>query len=303
MHAPTMSPKEDRLRANGLLHRVLTWEPDGEARGTVLLAHGFLDVSWSWYRVAEGLTARGFRCIAWDWRGHGETEWIGAGGYYHFHDYVKDLDELWPQLVPEGARAHLVGHSMGGSAVTLYAGTRPERLASVALIEGLGPPAFDLTRAVEKVRTWLRTTEKLGTKEPRAPMSRLQVADRLRKRHGSELDEALLGVLVEEMSCPLADDPEARRWCFDPLHRSISPSPFQPEVFNRFLAEIGEAALPTLVVAGEKGFRPAGEETRRAALGDHTFVELPAAAHMMHWHHAPELVDAIAANIGRAPHT
>ena len=34
------------------------------------------------------------RVIAPDLRGHGDSDWIGAGGYYHFLDYVADLDQV-----------------------------------------------------------------------------------------------------------------------------------------------------------------------------------------------------------------
>ena len=84
-----MSPRERFVPANGLRHHVVEWgEPDAP---TVLLAHGFLDLAWSFRDVAQRLAERGFRCVAWDWRGHGESEHIGAGGYYHFADYVLDL--------------------------------------------------------------------------------------------------------------------------------------------------------------------------------------------------------------------
>lgn len=278
--------------ANGLRHRVLEWSPREAPVDTLLLAHGFLDVGLSWFRVAEELVARGHRCIAWDWRGHGQTEWVGAGGYYHFHDYVRDLDALLPLLVPaDGPRPHLVDHSMGGSVATLFAGTFPERLASVSMIEGLGPLAFDLERSVQKVRMWLQGCEKAA--RPADPVSRAQIRGRLERRHGVELDPALAEVLVEELSEPIAGDADARRWRFDPLHRTLSPSPFQPAIFTRFLESIGAAKLPTLVVTGERGYRPPDEDARRAALGEHTFLELPGAGHMMHWHHAPELAAAI----------
>jgi len=46
--------------------------------------------------------------IAPDLRGHGDTDWIGAGGYYHFLDYVADLDELIARTKPcQPTRARL----------------------------------------------------------------------------------------------------------------------------------------------------------------------------------------------------
>ena len=89
---------ERRLLANRLSHHVIEWRPPGQSLGTVVLCHGYLDMAWSWRWVAEACAEKGYAVAAFDWRGHGETDWIGAGGYYHFPDYVLDLAELLPQL-------------------------------------------------------------------------------------------------------------------------------------------------------------------------------------------------------------
>ena len=106
-------------------------QPAGLENGgeTILLCHGFLDCAASFARVATALAERGHRAIAFDWRGHGKTDWVGAGGYYHFPDYALDLYELTAALELE--RYHLVGHSMGGTATTLFAGSRPAGLRSL----------------------------------------------------------------------------------------------------------------------------------------------------------------------------
>ena len=129
---------EQKLTANGLTHHVIRW---GDQPVDVVFCHGFLDVGWSFDAVARELVAAGHGVASFDWRGHGQTEWAGAGGYYHFPDYVLDLDELLPQLSDQPV--HLVGHSMGGSACVMYAAARPEKLQSLALIEGLGPPEME----------------------------------------------------------------------------------------------------------------------------------------------------------------
>jgi pimeloyl-ACP methyl ester carboxylesterase len=126
---------EQKLIANGLAHHVIRW---GDRPIDVVFCHGFLDVGWSFDAVARELVAAGHGVASFDWRGHGQTDWTGAGGYYHFPDYVLDLDELLPQLSDQPV--HLAGHSMGGSACVMYAAARPEKLQSLALIEGLGPP-------------------------------------------------------------------------------------------------------------------------------------------------------------------
>src|SRR5260370_32799828 len=97
--------------AAGVGDRVVEW---GEGDHVVVLIHGFLDHAWGWARTVEaGLQHPSLRVVAPDMRGHGDSDWIGAGGYYHFVDYLADLHALVEQL--GGARLSLVGHSMGGS--------------------------------------------------------------------------------------------------------------------------------------------------------------------------------------------
>jgi len=56
-----------------------------------VLVHGFLDLGYTWHEVAATLATRA-HVIAPDLRGHGDSDWLGAGGYYHFFDYIPELD-------------------------------------------------------------------------------------------------------------------------------------------------------------------------------------------------------------------
>ena len=99
---------------------------------TVVLLHGFLEQSAAWDPVARSL---GRRVVAPNQRGHGRSGHVGDGGWYHFWDYVGDLDQLVEHI---GGPIDLVGHSMGGTVAALYAGTRPDMVRRLVLVEGLG---------------------------------------------------------------------------------------------------------------------------------------------------------------------
>ena len=133
---------ESFVVANGLSHHVLTW--DGRAANnalpTVVLLHGWLDIAWSFEALGSALAAAGRRAVAFDFRGHGETQWVPPGGYYHFPDYLLDLDSLLPAIAPREEVIDLFAHSMGGTVAVLYAGARPQRVRRLVLAEGLGPP-------------------------------------------------------------------------------------------------------------------------------------------------------------------
>ena len=100
----------------------LAYRTYGEAGGRPLLCfHGFLDHGASFRFMAEHLPE--FRVVAPDVRGHGHSDWVGPGGYYHFYDYYDDARALLDQL--GWSRFALLGHSMGGSIATGLAALEP----------------------------------------------------------------------------------------------------------------------------------------------------------------------------------
>jgi pimeloyl-ACP methyl ester carboxylesterase len=290
-----IEPAESRVSANGIEHHVLTWEnrpapgaPPG--KGTVVICHGFLDLAWSFAPVADRLAAAGYRVAAFDWRGHGETGHVGTGGYYHFPDYLLDLDELLPQLAA-GERVHLVGHSMGGTACAMYGGLRPERLRTLTVIEGLGPPAEPPEAAPDRFLAWFDSVGRARGAGSRPIASVDEVVERMRVQN-PELPEEL-GRFLAEKSTRVGSD-GARRFTFDPLHRTRSPVPFNREVFLAFTRRI---TVPCLVVVATDGLRLVDEDERVATIPRARVVDLGPVGHMMHWHAPGPLADAVLAFI------
>ena len=268
-----VEPVESRVRANGLSHHVLTWDGGGPP---VLLCHGFLDLAWSWDSVARRLAAHGYRVHAFDWRGHGETEWIGPGGYYHFPDYALDLSELIGALISDPL--HLVGHSMGGTACSLYAGTGPGTLRSLSLVEGIGPPAHAPAVAPDRFGAFLRTVGRVRGRETRAMPDVDAVLRRMRVQNPKLPDD--LGRFLAEKGTKPGPGGEGRVFTFDPLHQTTSPTAFNLETYLAFLDRI---EVPTLIVGGEHGFRVEDEALRRSRIPDQRLVEMPGVGHMVHW--------------------
>jgi pimeloyl-ACP methyl ester carboxylesterase len=262
---------ERSVTANGLGHHVIHW---GDGPVDVVLCHGFLDIGWSFDTVARDLVAAGHGVASFDWRGHGETEWIGDGGYYHFPDYVLDLDELLPQLSDQPV--HLVGHSMGGSACAMYAAARPDKLRSLALIEGIGPPEMEPREPATRLRAWLEGVAKVRGKTPQPMVDERIALKRMRVQNPDLTDE--LGLMLVSKSTKPVDG--GIQWTFDPLHKTWSPRPFQADVFGELLAAI---SAPTLIVAGERGFRLEDEQDRIGKIEHHRVVEIPDVGHMIHW--------------------
>ena len=273
---------ERKLSANGLVHHVIRW---GDRPVDVVFCHGFLDVGWSFDAVARDLVAAGHGVASFDWRGHGQTEWTGAGGYYHFPDYVLDLDELLPQLSDQPV--HLVGHSMGGSACVMYAAARPENLCSLTLIEGLGPPEMEPRDPVTRLRAWLDGVARVRSKTLKPMDGERTVLKRMRVQNPELTDE--LGLFLASRSTKAVDG--GIQWTFDPLHKTWSPRPFQADAFGKLLEAI---SAPTLIVAGERGLRLQDEEERMAKIKHHRFVEIPDVGHMLHWFEPRALASELA---------
>jgi pimeloyl-ACP methyl ester carboxylesterase len=74
--------------------------------------------------------------------------------HYWFPDYLADLDFLLDQIAP-GQPVDLLGHSMGGNVVMLYAGARPQRIRRLINLEGFGLPATQPEQAPTRHATWM----------------------------------------------------------------------------------------------------------------------------------------------------
>ena len=103
-------------------------------RPTLVLVHGNRDHARSWDRVARALR-HDWHVVALDLRGHGDSAWV-RGGPYAIADNVLDLANLIDALGP--GPVVLVGHSLGGSVVAMYAGVYPERVSKLVLVDSVG---------------------------------------------------------------------------------------------------------------------------------------------------------------------
>ncbi len=154
------------ITVRGLRHHVLEW---GDAsmvtpqRPSLVMQHGWMDVAASFQFVVDAMpTDR--HVLAFDWRGFGLTDTPAADSYW-IPDYVADLDGALDALCFDDAaperRIDLLGHSMGGNVVMLYAGIRPERIRRLVNLEGFGMPQTSPTQAPKRYLQWLD-----GLKQP-----------------------------------------------------------------------------------------------------------------------------------------
>ena len=130
-----IAPPEEMGRESGLAYALFL--PDGEPRGAVLILHGAGSAKESHYDFARVCRAHGFAALAFDARGHGESEGaLGAG-------VLDDLAAM-AALLPDGAPLALRGSSMGG----YFAIVGAERAGARAVVAICPASAADLRRGL-----------------------------------------------------------------------------------------------------------------------------------------------------------
>ncbi len=102
----------------------------------VVLIHGWPLSHRMWESQVNALTAAGYRCIAYDRRGFGDSG-QPAGGY-DYDTFASDLNDLMTQL--DLREATLAGFSMGGGEVARYIGRYgSDRVSKVMLMGAVTP--------------------------------------------------------------------------------------------------------------------------------------------------------------------
>jgi pimeloyl-ACP methyl ester carboxylesterase len=98
----------------------------------VLLLHGFPESWVTWRHQLPALAAAGFRAVAPDLRGYGDSDKPRGVGQYRIDKLAQDVAELVRALGRE--RAHLVGHDWGGNVAWHTAMLHPERVEKLAVL-------------------------------------------------------------------------------------------------------------------------------------------------------------------------
>lgn len=224
------------------------WGQPG-AQPPLVLVHGWMDVAASWQFMVDALSPDFLAdrlVIAPDWRGFGLSTGP-ACDHYCFADYLGDLEGLLDHYSPDRP-VDLLGHSMGGNVVMMYAGARPGRIRRLINLEGFGLPATRSEQAPARYAQWLDEIKALhrGELGLRSYDSLDAVAARLMKTN-PRLPAAQAAWLARHWSEARIDDNGQARWHLlgDSAHRVVNSQLFRVE---ELLALYGAITAPTLVV-------------------------------------------------------
>jgi pimeloyl-ACP methyl ester carboxylesterase len=124
-------------------------EGEGE---DVLFLHGFPDSSRLWRHQIDALVANGYRAIAPDLRGFGDTDRPEGVEQYSMMYVLGDIMSLLDHLDSE--RAHIVGHDWGAATAWVVASLAPERTRSLTVLS-VGHPGMLREASYEQLtRSW-----------------------------------------------------------------------------------------------------------------------------------------------------
>ena len=175
--------RSEFIPVRGLSYHVRHWGDTSlvtPERPPLVMVHGWMDVGASFQFVVDALADDRY-VIAPDWRGFGLTDSPQEDSYW-FADYLGDLDAIIDATLKPFAgvtQVDLVGHSMGGNVVMIYAGVRPQRIRRLVNLEGFGMPATIPSLAPKRYAMWL---DELKEPVEIRPYKTLEaVATRLRK--------------------------------------------------------------------------------------------------------------------------
>jgi len=282
-----MKPSQSEfVQIRGLRYHCRCW---GDERAPKLfMLHGWMDVSASFQFLVDALR-RDWRVIAPDWRGFGLSEWAKSDGYW-FPDYFADLDRLLEHFQADSPTA-LVGHSMGGNVAAMYAGIRPERVAKLVNLEGLGLTGTRAEKAPGRYARWLaELREKPAFRDYQSFEA---LAERLRGNN-SRLSGEKAAFLARHWG---RSKPDGRvELASDPAHKLVNPVLYRVEEAE---ACWRKAAAPVLWVVGAESnaveflkLSPQDLAARKSCFQRLTERVIPEAGHMLH-HDQPERLAAV----------
>jgi pimeloyl-ACP methyl ester carboxylesterase len=127
-----------RIEVNGV---ALNFQVNGNGEA-VLLLHGAPDSAALWRHVAPQLASAGYRTVALDQRGFGESDAPHGVRSYAMNHLVGDALALMDTLGIE--KAHLVGHDWGAAVGWVLAGRSPERFHTFTALSLGHSRAFEL---------------------------------------------------------------------------------------------------------------------------------------------------------------
>lgn len=240
-----------------------------ESLPPLLALHGWQDNAATFDRLAPLLPQ--FHIVAMDFAGHGFSDWRPEGARYHTVDHVDDVLAVVTELGWE--RFSLLGHSMGAGIGVLLAGSFPERIHRLLLLDGIGPWPAEPAQGPDILREALLEWQAWEPR-PERVFSDFEAAVTARRRGFTPLSEQAARLLCGR---GVKEVPGGYSWTLDRRVRQHSPLRFTEPQAQAFLARIeaplllvrAEPAFPGAAVMFEERWKVVRNGTVQAVAGSH----------------------------------
>ncbi|XP_047151347.1 epoxide hydrolase A-like isoform X1 [Vigna umbellata] len=97
----------------------------------ILFMHGFPDLWFSWRHQMKALASLGYRCVAPDLRGYGDTDVPASPTAYTSLHVVGDLVGLLDEVAGDNEKVFVIGHDWGAMIAWYLSLFRPERIRAL----------------------------------------------------------------------------------------------------------------------------------------------------------------------------
>ncbi len=254
-----VAPQEGFAQAGPIRLHYLSW---GSGARTVVCLHGTGGSAYHWTWLARALMPLGFRVVAFDQRGHGDSDKPATG--YEVEDFVGDLEGATRDLGL--SRFNLLGASLGSRVALMYASRHPEQIEKLILVDlSFEMPESEQQRMIEG---HLNRPDSFASLEDAIEWSRQGAS---RKRWIPEIHEIIGATDVKQR----ADGRWTWRYSRDAAVQGLRAA-------RRDMWPWADALkVPSLVVRGGESpvLTPASAEKMRQRIPNCRVVEVPDAGH------------------------
>lgn len=252
----------------------------------IVALHGWLDNAATYHEMRQYFSDYHF--IALDLIGHGFSDHRPASMPYYIWDNVSDLLPVLDQLGLE--KVTLLGHSMGASIATLFAGAFPDRVDKLFLIEGLAPLVYTEQELPAVMADAIVKRRRMKSKKLR-PYPDKETAINVRMQGRWPVSRQAAVWLIER---GLKQALEGYVWRSD-------PGLMLPSLLRMSEAQVGaflqSVTAPVTLYLGDTGIHDESWKPRIAQLADVRVVLLPGNHHL---HLEPQAAKCIADDIKKA---
>jgi len=283
-------PESRFFQSQGL--RLHYWDWGNADAPLMLLVHGGRDHGRSFDLIAKSLQPH-FHVLAPDLRGHGDSDWT-KGGSYALTEYVYDLSRLVRGTAAD--KVTMVGHSMGGMVCLIYAGTFPQQVSALVVLDGVTVlPNAKSAPAHERIAKYIGQLDKLDDRAPRRYRTIDEAATQMRvtnPRLPDDLARHLAAFAVRR------NDDDTYSWKFDPYQRSMAPHRLSGDDHVSLWSRI---TCPTLLLHAEESFLASPVAAEVANYFQQARMEtIAGVGHWLHHEKPAEVLGAIRTFLGVA---